>query len=189
MIPTVIAQKVQSVSAHRSYHALIRRFGERAPGPAPLMLPPEPAALCRMPYHLFHPLGLEKRRADILRGACSYARRLEETLALAGPDGSARFDDAKKLYTAIPGIGPWTAAIVSEVALGDPDAVPVGDYNVPNLVSWVLAGEPRGDDARMLELLEPYRGHRGRAIRLLEAGGSHPPSYGPRHPIRRIAKI
>lgn len=79
----------------------------------------------------------------------------------------------------MPGIGPWTAAEVALRALGDRDAVSVGDFHLPNLVCWVLAGEPRGDDARMLELLEPYRGQRGRVIRLLEASGLRSPRYGP----------
>jgi 3-methyladenine DNA glycosylase/8-oxoguanine DNA glycosylase len=80
---------------------------------------------------------------------------------------------------ALPGIGPWTAAEVGRSALGDPDAVSVGDFHLPNLVSWALAGEPRGDDSRMLELLEPYRGQRGRVVRLLEASGLRAPRYGP----------
>jgi hypothetical protein len=41
----------------------------------------------------------------------------------------------------------------------------------------------------MLELLEPYRPHRGRVIRLLEAGGVRTPRYGPRMAPRRIASI
>ena len=65
-------------------------------------------------------------------------------------------------------------------ALGDPDAVSVGDFHLPNVVAFALAGEPRADDARMLELLEPWRGHRARVIRLLEASGIQAPKYGPR---------
>jgi 3-methyladenine DNA glycosylase/8-oxoguanine DNA glycosylase len=80
---------------------------------------------------------------------------------------------------ALPGIGPWTAAEVGRAAFGDPDAVSVGDFHLPNLVCWALAGEPRGDDSRMLELLEPYRGQRGRVVRLLEASGLRSPRYGP----------
>jgi 3-methyladenine DNA glycosylase/8-oxoguanine DNA glycosylase len=88
---------------------------------------------------------------------------------------------------AYPGIGPWTAAEVTLRALGDPDAVSVGDFHLPNVVAFALAGEPRGDDARMLELLEPWRGHRARVVRLLEAGGIEAPKYGPRYaaPDRR----
>jgi 3-methyladenine DNA glycosylase/8-oxoguanine DNA glycosylase len=89
----------------------------------------------------------------------------------------------------VPGIGPWTLAEVTRVAFGDPDAISVGDYHVPNLVAWALAGEPRADDARMLELLEPYRGQRGRIQRLLEASGLGPPRRGPRMPSRNIATL
>ena len=81
-----------------------------------------------------------------------------------------------------PGIGPWTAAEVGIRAFGDPDAVSVGDFHLPSMVTWALAGEPRGTDERMLELLEPYRGQRGRVLRLLEltGGGGGPPRRGPR---------
>jgi 3-methyladenine DNA glycosylase/8-oxoguanine DNA glycosylase len=82
---------------------------------------------------------------------------------------------------AYPGIGPWTAAEVTLRALGDPDAVSVGDFHLPNVVAFALAGEPRGDDARMLELLEPWRGHRARVVRLLEASGIEAPKFGPRY--------
>ncbi len=86
----------------------------------------------------------------------------------------------------MPGIGPWTAAEVGVRALGDADAVSVGDFHLPNLVAYALAGEPRGNDARMLELLEPYRGQRARVMRLLELSGIRPPRYGPRLAPRRI---
>jgi 3-methyladenine DNA glycosylase/8-oxoguanine DNA glycosylase len=95
----------------------------------------------------------------------------------------------ERLLCATPGIGPWTVAETTRLAHGDPDAVSVGDYHIPNLVAWALAGEPRADDARMLELLEPYRGQRGRVQRLLEASGIRAPRYGPRLAPRRIADL
>src|SRR5439155_5197043 len=112
----------------------------------------------------------------------SYARRLEEALTMP-PDA------ARRRLHALPGMGRWTAAEVALVALGDADAVSVDDYHLPHLVSWALAGEPRGTDERMLELLEPYRGHRGRVIRLLEASGISAPRFGPRLAGRRIEAI
>ncbi|MDP9388413.1 MAG: DNA-3-methyladenine glycosylase 2 family protein, partial [Actinomycetota bacterium] len=90
---------------------------------------------------------------------------------------------------ALPGVGPWSAAKVGLVALGDADAVCVGDYHLPNQVAWALAGEPRAGDDRMLELLEPYRGHRGRVTRLLVAGGVRAPRYGPRSTVRSFSRI
>jgi 3-methyladenine DNA glycosylase/8-oxoguanine DNA glycosylase len=74
-------------------------------------------------------------------------------------------------------------------ALGDPDAVSVGDFHLPNVVAYALAGEPRANDGRMLELLEPWRGHRARVVRLLEASGIEPPRYGPRLSSRDISAI
>ena len=88
--------------------------------------------------------------------------------------------------TSIPGIGPWTAGEVAVRALGDVDAVSVGDFHLPNVVAYALAGEPRASDARMLELLEPYRGHRAIVIRLLELSGIQAPRYGPRLAFRSI---
>ena len=75
------------------------------------------------------------------------------------------------------------------MALGDADAVSVGDFHLPNVVCWALAHEPRGTDERMLELLEPYRGHRGRVQALLEAGNVAAPAFGPRMEVRSIERI
>jgi 3-methyladenine DNA glycosylase/8-oxoguanine DNA glycosylase len=183
LLPAVVEQKVTGIEARRAYRYLVRAFGEPAPGPRrPLFVAPSPERLARMPYHVFHPFGIERRRADTIRRAAARAARLEEARAVPGAEAQARL-------RAIPGIGAWTAAEVVRVALGDPDAVSVGDYHLPSVVSWALAGEARADDNRMLELLEPYRGQRGRAVRLLELAGITPPAFGPRMPHRSIAAI
>jgi hypothetical protein len=67
--------------------------------------------------------------------------------------------------------------------------VSVGDFHIPNMVAWALAGEPRGSDERMLELLEPYRGQRARVTRILEVAGMKAPRRGPRLAPRRIADL
>jgi 3-methyladenine DNA glycosylase/8-oxoguanine DNA glycosylase len=74
------------------------------------------------------------------------------------------------------------------VSHGDSDAVSVGDYHLKNIVAWHLAGRPRGTDEEMLALLEPFRPHRGRVIRLLETVG-HAPVFGARMPLRNIADM
>jgi 3-methyladenine DNA glycosylase/8-oxoguanine DNA glycosylase len=97
--------------------------------------------------------------------------------------------DAYARVRALPLVGPWTAAEVGQRALGDPDAVSVGDFHLCHVICWALAGEPRGSDERMLELLAPYAGHRARVIRLIEAAGIHAPRRGPRMAPRSIAGI
>jgi 3-methyladenine DNA glycosylase/8-oxoguanine DNA glycosylase len=116
---------------------------------------------------------------ELIRAVAARASWFEAIVALPFPEAYARL-------TEVPGIGPWTAAEVGVRALGDDDAVSVGDFHLPNLVAFALAGEPRGDDARMLELLEPYRGRRALVIRLLELSGIRAPRYGPRLTARRI---
>jgi 3-methyladenine DNA glycosylase/8-oxoguanine DNA glycosylase len=182
LVPAILEQKVIGIEARRAYRGIIARWGEAAPGPFGLRLLPSPEILAAIPYHELHPLGVERRRSDLIRAVAARATRLEEVVTLPR-------EDAYRRLRALPGIGPWTAAEVALRALGDPDAVSVGDFHLPNLVSFALAGEPRGTDARMLELLEPYRGQRGRVIRLLEASGIWPPARGPRCPIRSIAAI
>ena len=182
LVPAILEQKVTGIEARRGYRAIIARWGEPAPGPFGLRLLPRPETLAAIPYHELHPYGIERRRADLIRVVAARATRLEEVVRLPR-------EDAYRRLRALPGIGPWTAAEVAFRALGDPDAVSVSDFHLPNLVSYALAGEPRGTDARMLELLEPYRGQRGRVIRLLEASGIWPPARGPRCPIRSIAAM
>ena len=182
LVASILEQKVTGMEARRSWAQLATRYGEPAPGPGGLVVPPAAEVLAGLPYHCFHPLGVERNRADTVRRACARVRRLEEATAMP-------FTEARDRLTTVVGVGPWTAAEVAMVALGDPDAVPVGDFHLPHQVSWALAGEPRGDDARMLELLEPYRGHRGRVIRLIGAAGIRPARRGPRMPTRSIARL
>ncbi len=180
LLVAVCGQKVTAAQAHRAYYGVLRRWGERAPGPRHLLVPPAPEVIAALPYYELHSLGLEQRRALTLIHAA-------QELSARGPTGSAEADLAR-LQT-IPGIGPWTMAEVARRATGDPDAVSVGDFHIPNIVCWALAGEPRGDDARMLELLAPYHGQRARVVRLLEAGGIRAPRFGPRLEPQRIERL
>jgi 3-methyladenine DNA glycosylase/8-oxoguanine DNA glycosylase len=182
LVPTILEQKVAGLEARRSWRALVRRLGEPAPGPAPhgLAVPPAPARLAATPTWVFHRCGVERNRADTIRRAMARAGRLDEVAGLPLEEAYCRLQ-------ALPGVGAWSAAEVGLVALGDADAVSVGDYHLPSQVAWALAGERTGTDERMLELLEPYRGHRGRVLRLLTAGAVGPPRRAPRMALRSFA--
>lgn len=185
LVPTILEQKVQGASAAASYRAMV--VAHRAPAPpaagAPaLLLPPTPQWLLAQPSWVWHRWGVEGKRAATIRTAASYAHRIAETVEMDPAAARARL-------LALPGVGPWSAAEVAAVAFGDPDAVSVGDFWLAHWVCHNLAGEARGTDERMLDLLAPWAGQRGRVCRLLMAGGESPPRFGPRLAFAPIAAI
>jgi 3-methyladenine DNA glycosylase/8-oxoguanine DNA glycosylase len=181
LVPAIVAQRVTSVEAARSWRGIVRALGEPAPGPGALLLPPAPAELARRPYSWYHRFGVDRHRAEAVRFAAAHTERLEETAALPLPAAYDRL-------AAFPGVGPWTVATVAGAALGDPDAVIVGDYHLPHLVTYALAGRRRGTDEEMIGLLEPYRGQRGRVLRLLALSGPAPARRTPRQAILPMAR-
>ena len=175
-----LQQLVTGKESKRAFRRLARARSEPAPGPADdLWLPLSPAQLRELPPALFPPLGIPARQGETLRRLGEHADRLEEAAAMSPAEAEARLRSVR-------GIGIWTARLALVQGLGAPDAVPVGDYHLPSVVAYNLAGEPRADDARMLELLAPYAGQRGRVARWLATGGRSLPRRGPRRAIREL---
>lgn len=172
LVGAVFGQKVQVKNAVKARRLLAATHGDPGPGPWGGWVLPSPEHTAELGYADFHPFGVERKRAEILLRVAREMRRLQG-LEKRHPD------QVQARIQHIRGIGPWTAAMVTATALGHADAVPVGDFHLPNTVAWHLAGEERGDDARMLELLEPYEGHRWRVLRLAKSSGSAP-KRGPR---------
>jgi 3-methyladenine DNA glycosylase/8-oxoguanine DNA glycosylase len=89
----------------------------------------------------------------------------------------------------LPGVGEWTAAETAQRAFGDADALSVGDFHLAKMVGWRLLGHEI-DDPAMVELLEPLRPHRHRAVRLLEVTGpAHAPRVAPRQAIPNLRAL
>lgn len=179
LVPAVLGQRVTVFEAQRAFRQLVSLYGEPAPGPCGLRLLPDPNRLAGIPYYDLHQCGVEQGRADTLRRIAAGAAHLEETVSLS-------LADARRRLTSIAGVGPWTAALTAVAAFGDPDAVLLGDLHLPNQVAWLLAGEDRADDARMLDLLEPWHGQRARVIQLVLVSGTRPPRRSPR---ARVADV
>lgn len=178
LVPAVIEQKVTGKEAFQAFVTLVRRYGAPAPGPAPagMRVPPSAETWRRIPSWEWHKAGVDPQRMRTVMSAARVAERLEEIVGMTG-------EDAVRRLRAVPGIGVWTAAEVVQRALGDADTVSVGDYHLAGFVGWALLGRPL-DDAGMLELLEPWRGHRQRVVRLLEVSGASKPRFGPRMTIQ-----
>jgi 3-methyladenine DNA glycosylase/8-oxoguanine DNA glycosylase len=188
----VAQQRVTFVDAASAYRQLVLRFGAKVSGtPEGLRAPPSARQLASLPYYELHPFGLERRRAETIVSVAKRATRIE---ALR----DAPFDEVRTKLALFRGVGPWTREMVLATALGDFDAVPLGDYHLPHLVAWTLTGTERDRarpgpdpdaDRRMLELLAPFAGQRFRALQMLDAfqhttGGPFRPEprRGPRHP-------
>jgi 3-methyladenine DNA glycosylase/8-oxoguanine DNA glycosylase len=177
LIPAVLEQKVTSDEAYRAWRLLLHRHGEPAPGPAADMrmrVMPDPRTWALIPSWEWHRAGVDGTRAATILRAVRAAGRIEEAADMQDAEAAAA------RLQLIQGIGPWTAAESLQRSNGAPDAITVGDLHLPNVVGYALTGERRTDDARMLELLEPYAGQRHRAARLILLAGRRPPRRAPR---------
>lgn len=183
LVAVGIAQKVTGANAKPALRRIAWKWGEQAPGPREdLRLLPHPKVLAKKPYYAFHPLNVERHRADLLRRIAARATALQRAAKMPPAEGRAHLEK-------LPGIGPWTSGVVAGGALGDPDAVPIGDYHLPNIVVYTLTGKVRGSDAEMMAALAPYEGQRGRVVRMIKGGGHKAPVFGPKTEARDIRDI
>jgi 3-methyladenine DNA glycosylase/8-oxoguanine DNA glycosylase len=178
LVPAVLEQKVTGKEAFAAYRWLVDRYGEPAPGPAPagLVVPPAAETWRRIPSWEWHRAGVDPRRMRTVLAAMPLAHRLEEAVGLDREAALARL-------RAVPGVGEWTANEVAVRALGDTDALSVGDYHLSAAVGWALLGRPVDDD-EMVALLAPWRPRRALVVRLLEVAGPAKPRFGPRMTVQ-----
>ncbi|MET2010611.1 DNA-3-methyladenine glycosylase 2 family protein [Microbacterium chocolatum] len=175
----IFEQKVTGMQAFAAWRRIVSGFGETAPGPTPraMAAPPDIDGWRDIPSWAWHRAGLEPPQSKTVVRAARRGRSIVRAVEAAA-DGEA----VDRVLVSQPGIGPWTSAETRIRALGDPDAVSVGDFHLAHEVGYALAGA-RTDDDGMLALLEPWNGQRQRVIRLLAASGVREPRRGPRlHP-------
>src|SRR5919197_6218714 len=82
LLPVILEQKVTGIEARRAWAQMARAFGEPAPGPFDLLLPPAPLRVAASPYEVFHPFGVERRRAELIRLVAARAERIEALVPL-----------------------------------------------------------------------------------------------------------
>lgn len=176
LVPAILEQKVTGKEAFAGFRALVRRYGEPAPGPEAqrrgLLLAPSPATLRTVPSWAWLQMHVDHSRSRTLLRAAEVAPALERLVGVP-------LEEADRRLRTLPGIGVWTSAEVRARALGDADAVSFGDYHVAKDIGWALTGTPV-DDAGLEVLLEPYRGHRLRVQVLLALDGRRRPRRAPR---------
>lgn len=175
LVPSIIEQRVTGVEAFASYRRLVRAYGEPAPGPGAargMFVAPDARGWTMIPSWAWVRAGVDAGRSAAVVRSARVAGRLEEGVELD-------LEAARARLCSVPGVGGWTVAEVAHVALGDADAVSLGDYHVAKDMGWALTGS-EVDDAGLVELLAPDAPHRYRVQRLLELSGAHRPRRGPR---------
>lgn len=159
-VRAIVGQQVSVAAATTVTGRVVARCG------TPLGLPrgplthlfPAPAALAAADLD---GLGLTTRRVATLH---TFAAAVAGgSLQLAAPRGP---DEMAARLQALPGLGPWTAAYIALRALGEPDALPVGDLGLARALPGV-------DLAARGAAWSPWRGYA--ALHLwagLEDGGA-----------------
>jgi 3-methyladenine DNA glycosylase/8-oxoguanine DNA glycosylase len=180
LVAAIFGQKTTGRQAHHSGRYLVVRYGSAAPGPAPhgLRVTPSAQEWSLIPSWAWHRAGVQPSQSRAGIAASRVAASVDRLASLDAGD-----ERVGAGLRSIPGVGMWTAAETTQRSHGDPDSVSVGDYNLAKEVGWALTGSPVDDDG-MLELLEPWRGHRQRIVRLIGASGFRKPRFGPRITIQ-----
>jgi 3-methyladenine DNA glycosylase/8-oxoguanine DNA glycosylase len=179
LLLVLLGQRVTTEEAVKSWARMVYAWGEPAPGPLELRLPPAPSAVASATYVDLHRFNVERRRADAILLAARRANRLEEAATMTAADARVRL-------SALPGLGPWTATSVITSSHGDPDTIVLRDYGLPTMVNHAFTGDARrlpadeGGDEIMCRHLAPWTGHRQRIVRLLYTAGVSAPRRGPR---------
>jgi 3-methyladenine DNA glycosylase/8-oxoguanine DNA glycosylase len=181
LLLVLLGQRVTTEEAVKSWARMAYAWGEPAPGPLELRLPPTPSAVSAASYVDLHRFNVERRRADAILLAARRANRLEEAATMPAAEARVRL-------SALPGLGPWTATSVITSSHGDPDTIVLRDYGLPTMVNHAFTGDARrlpadeGGDEIMCRHLAPWTGHRQRIVRLLFTAGVS----APRRDIRRL---
>jgi AraC family transcriptional regulator, regulatory protein of adaptative response / DNA-3-methyladenine glycosylase II len=121
-VRAIVGQQVSVAGARTVAGRLAQRFGQALPialAPGLGHLFPTPEALADADLV---PVGLTRVRADTIKGM---ARALLDGRVAFGSEHS--LDEFVARWTALPGIGPWTAHYIAMRALGHPDAFPAED--------------------------------------------------------------
>ena len=172
LIKTTFQQLIEWRDAATIWRRWILQAGTRIPG-TDLYCPPAYSEVNHHTLDLLHGCGLSRKRAALVREIARLGPRLDGW-------ASESASTIRRRLMSIRGIGAWTTEHCLGFSFNEDDVVVTGDFQLPHTVAWALAGQARGSDQRMLELLEPWAGRRWHVLRLIFASDIRAPRRGPR---------
>jgi 3-methyladenine DNA glycosylase/8-oxoguanine DNA glycosylase len=167
LVTVILQQRIEWQQAARQWRRLCKAAGDPAPC-GDLTLPPSFERLRDLTLLEFRKLNISEQQAKTIKEVGRIWKRI---------DGWAETStqELRTRLSYVPGIGPWTTEMTLALYWAEADAVPLGDYALPHTVAYALTGRHRSDDKEMLDLLEPYRPHRGRLVRWIMGSNIAPP--------------
>ncbi|MER5917599.1 DNA-3-methyladenine glycosylase 2 family protein [Streptomyces sp. NPDC001982] len=161
LVPAILEQRVVGLDAQAAWARLVGAHGGPAPGPAPetMRVMPSPEAWAKIPIWEWRRAGVDLHRSKTVIFAAWHAAKLDR----AATDPARAYE----LMSAMSGVGVWTAAQVGHRALGDADALPIGDFHLGRMTGMALLGRPLAEQEIEAFYL-PWRPHRYRVLRILE---------------------
>lgn len=168
IVRAVLGQQVSLAAARTMADRLVRIVPRRAPpidGFRPLVFP-TPPQLASVGIAGLRGIGLTGAKAATL---LAVARAASRGLLDWDQFRHAPAESTEAILTALPGIGPWTAAYTRMRCLGDPDAFPAGDLGVRHALARARPSGGPWTERRARLLAEAWRPWRSYATLALWA--------------------
>ncbi len=169
-VRAVLGQQVSTKAARTHAARLVTAYGRPINDPAGALTHTFPSVedLAEIdPVHLAVPKARQRTLSALL------AALAEGTVVL---DSGSDWESARKQLLALPGIGPWTAEVISMRGLGDPDAFPASDLGLRMAAKQL--GLPT-DERTLLEHSARWRPWRSYAVQHLWTTLEHPVNHWP----------
>ena len=169
-VRAVLGQQVSTKAARTHAARLVTAYGRPINDPAGALTHTFPSVeeLAEIdPVHLAVPKARQRTLSGLLAGLA------DGTVVL---DSGSDWESARKQLLALPGIGPWTAEVISMRGLGDPDAFPASDLGLRMAAKQL--GLPT-DERTLLEHSARWRPWRSYAVQHLWTTLEHPVNHWP----------
>ena len=149
---TVMQQLIEWKDAATAWRRWVRDYGLEIEGSGGLRLPPSFSEIRGDAGRALHGYGISQQRVGLIRELARLGERIPRW-------ADESVVDLRRRLLSIPRLGVWTVDHFLGFSLNEPDAVPLGDFQLPHTVSWALEKSPRATTSICLSF-----SNRGRVV-------------------------